>query len=207
MIKNIIFDLGNVVIDIDFQLTFNALAQLSDSLTAQECERIMKEKHIWVNYEKGFLSDTDFRNTLRHELAITATDDALDTAFCGLLLDIDPARIELIKQLSTQYRLFVLSNTSSIHVVQVEKILQRCSGVSHFTDIFEKVFLSYEMGKVKPNVDIYEQVLQEANLVAQETLFLDDMLANLEGAQILGIQTKQIIPPSFTILDLFANEI
>jgi putative hydrolase of the HAD superfamily len=63
------------------------------------------------------------------------------------------------------------------------------------------------MGKVKPNVDIYEQLLQEANLVAQETLFLDDMLANLEGAQILGIQTKQIIPPSFTILDLFANEI
>lgn len=204
--KNIIFDLGNVIIDIDFSRTFKALAALSNNLSWEDGERIVKEKQLWVNYEKGLLSDQQFRDALRQELNIIATDEQIDVAFNALLLDIDPRRIELLKRLRKKYKIFVLSNTSHIHIIDVEKILFRCTGEKHLADLFDHLFLSYEMGKVKPHVDIYEAVLAQAGIEAHETLFLDDMLVNLEGAATLGIQVKQIIPNEFTILDLFADE-
>lgn len=205
--KNIIFDLGNVIIDIDFERTFKAFTEISENVNWRESERILREKKIWSRYEKGELSDSAFRAEIREELKITASDEQIDKAFCGLLMDIEPARIELIKKLATKYKIYILSNTSHIHFLEVERILERCTGLKHFSEIFDHVFLSYEMGKLKPEVDIYEEVLKQANLVASETLFLDDLLANLEGAATLGILTKQIVPNEFTILDLFSNEV
>lgn len=204
--KNIIFDLGNVVIDINLNETYKALAALSQDFAWEDGERLFKEKQIWSNYERGHYTDAEFRDLLRQELNITASDDEIDQAFSALLLDIDPRRIELIKRLGQKYNTYVLSNTSSIHIIEVNKILERCTGEKRLEDLFDKLFLSYEMGKAKPHTDIYEAVLAEAGLNPAETLFLDDMLPNLEGAAKVGIQVKQIIPNEFTILDMFANE-
>jgi len=206
-VKNIIFDLGNVIIDIDFERTFKAFTEISENVNWKESERILKEKQIWSRYEKGHLSDAEFRAEIREELKITASDEDIDKAFCALLMDIDPARIELLKKLATKYQIYILSNTSNIHFLEVERILERATGIKRFSDIFHHVFLSYEMEKLKPEVAIYEAVLSHANLIASETLFLDDLLVNLEGAAAIGIQTKQIVPQEFTILDLFSNEV
>ena len=203
--KNLIFDLGNVIIDIDFNLTFRAFSKLSSEYSWEEVRHFIKEKHIWEDYEKGLSDDIEFRETLRKELKIKASDSELDKAFCGLLQKIQPERIKLIEELSKRYRLFILSNTSNIHFQQVEKLLFESAGINHFSEIFETVFLSFEMGKLKPEIEIYQQVLKEANLQANETLFLDDMLINLEAASTLGIHTKQIIPNQITIIDFFEN--
>ena len=203
--KNLIFDLGNVIIDIDFDLTFRAFSKLSSEYSWEEVRHFIKEKHIWEDYEKRLSDDIEFRETLRKELKIKASDSELDKAFCGLLQKIQPERIKLIEKLSKKYRLFILSNTSNIHFQQVEKLLFESTGINHFSEIFETVFLSFEMGKLKPEIEIYQQVLKEANLEAKETLFLDDMLINLEAASTLGIHTKQIIPNQITIIDFFEN--
>ena len=203
--KNLIFDLGNVIIDIDFDLTFREFSKLSSLYSWQEVRYFIKEKCIWENYEKGLVSDEKFREILRNELKIKASDYELDKAFCGLLQNIQPERIELLKDLSEKYRLFILSNTSNIHFQQVERLLFESAGINHFSDIFETVFLSFEIGKLKPEMEIYQQLLSQANLNANETLFFDDMLINLEGASTLGIHTKQIIPNQFTIIDFFEN--
>lgn len=203
--KNLIFDLGNVVIDIDFDLTFRAFSKLSSQYSWEEVRHFIKEKHIWEDYEKGLCDDNEFREKLRKELKIKASDLELDEAFCGLLKKIQPERIELLQELSKKYRLFILSNTSNIHFKQVEKLLFESAKINHFSEIFEKVFLSFEMGKLKPEIEIYQQVLKEAYIKANETLFLDDMLINLEAASTLGIRTKQIIPNKFTIIDFFKN--
>ena len=203
--KNLIFDLGNVVIDIDFDLTFRAFAKLSSEYSWEEVRYFIKDKCIWEDYEKGLINDNKFRETLRNELKIKASDADLDIAFCGLLNTILPKRIELLQSLSKKYRLFILSNTSNIHFQQVEKLLFEKTGIQHFSEIFEHNFLSFEMGKLKPEVEIYQQVLDEANIEASETLFLDDMLINLESAATLGIKTQQIIPNKFTIIDFFKN--
>ncbi|MEY4541617.1 MAG: hypothetical protein RLZZ306_3374 [Bacteroidota bacterium] len=203
--KNLIFDLGNVIIDIDFDLTFRKFAKLSTEYSWEEVRYFIKDKCIWENYEKGLINDEKFRETLRKELKIKASDNELDIAFCGLLQKIQPERIKLLQDLSKKYRLFILSNTSNIHFQQVEKLLFESSGIQHFRDIFEIVFLSFEMGKLKPEIEIYQQVLQEANIQANETIFFDDMLVNLESAATLGIKTQQIIPNKFTIIDFFKN--
>ena len=206
--KNIIFDLGNVIIDIDFDLTFRQFSKLSSQYSWEEVRYFIKEKCIWEDYEKGLVDDEQFRETLRNELKIKASDKELDRAFCGLLQKIQPERIELLQRLSKKYRLFILSNTSNIHFKEVEKFLFESSGIRDFNQIFEKVFLSFEMGKLKPELEIYQQVLKEANLQAHETLFLDDMLINLEAAATIGIHTQQIVPNQFTIIDFFnKNEI
>jgi glucose-1-phosphatase len=203
--KNIIFDLGNVIIDVDFDLTFREFSKLSSKYSWKEVRYFIKEKCIWEDYEKGITDDEKFRENLRNELKIKALDSELDKAFCGLLQKIQPERIELLQKLSKKYRLFILSNTSNIHFQQVEKLLYESSGIRNFSQIFEKIFLSFEMGKLKPEVDIYQQVLKQANIHSHETLFLDDMLVNLEAAATLGIHTKQIIPNQFTIIDFFNN--
>jgi glucose-1-phosphatase len=200
-IKNLIFDLGNVIIDIDPALTYQAFAKLSKKLSATEVEQRIKAKNFWLRYETGEFDNAQFRDLLRDELFISASDQALDHAFNALLLDIDPHRIELIEQLGQKYRLFMLSNTSSIHFEEVENILYRCSGRRHFAPMFEHLFLSWEMKKIKPNADIYEQVLSDAKLVAQETLFTDDLKANVEAAAQLGIQIVHLQAPT-TILDI-----
>jgi epoxide hydrolase-like predicted phosphatase len=201
--KNIVFDLGNVVIDIDFPKTYIALAELSAAFSEKEVERVITEQNLWVNYEMGHYTDAEFRDLLRSHLSIEATDEAIDQAFSALLLNIEPERIALIKSLRSQYKTFVLSNTSNIHIIDVERILYKCTGERYLNDLFDKVFLSYEMGKVKPHVSIYQQLLDEAGLEASETLFLDDKLENLEGAAQLGIQVAHIIPNQYTILDVF----
>ncbi|MFD1817841.1 putative hydrolase of the HAD superfamily [Pseudarcicella hirudinis] len=195
MIKNIIFDLGNVIIDILPQKTYEAFATLSNKYSWQEIEQLIKEKKLWIGYETGHFTDAEFRDLIRKELSISASDEAIDLAFNALLLEIDPKRIELIENLGRKYRLFILSNTSNIHFVDVEKILERCTGRKHFSDFIEIVFLSYEMGKVKPDPEIYRQVLQDAGIIAEETLFVDDLQANVESAAKLGINIIHIQPP------------
>jgi glucose-1-phosphatase len=203
--ENIIFDLGNVIIDIDFSLTFQALAKLSNGYSADEIAEIMTDQKIWEDYEKGVFTDAQFRTILKSNLLLNKISDAeIDEAFCALLLPIDPNRIALLKKLSKNHRLFILSNTNQIHFKKVEKMIKEATGTDIIEEeIIECAFLSYEMNLAKPDKAIYKQLMDEAMILPKETLFLDDMLPNVKAAEKLGIKTVQINPKEFTILDYF----
>lgn len=199
-IKNIIFDLGDVILNIDVPLASQSFAELS-GLSQSEILQIFREQDVFRKFETGHLSETDFRDFVRTILNQAAWEDAvIDQAWNSLLLDIPSERIELLKKLAGNYRLFLLSNTSSIHITEVNKILFKATGVEKLDDLFEKVYVSYEMGLMKPSAEIYQQVLLEAGLLAEETLFLDDNLDNITGASAVGIQTIHVQKPT-TILD------
>jgi glucose-1-phosphatase len=203
-IKNIIFDFGDVIINIDIPLTTKAFAELCGQPT-EEIAVIFTENAVFRKFETGLLDEPSFRNYLRSLMGHPEwTDQTIDTAWNTLLLDIPPARIQLIQQLSKRYRLFLLSNTSSIHINESSQILQRTTGVPYLGLLFEKMFLSYEMGIMKPDYAIYQQVLKEANIVAEETLFLDDNLDNIQAANELGIQTIHVQKP-ISITDYLSN--
>jgi glucose-1-phosphatase len=201
--KNIIFDLGAVIIDINVPKTVEAFAALlnREHLWVQEQ---LKVAGIFRRYETGEWNDAQFREQIRQVLGVAFTDEQIDNAWNALLLQIPRERIELIQWLQPRYRTFVLSNTNPIHIREVNRILQRDTGVSSLDVLFERVYLSYEMGKMKPSADIYQQVLEESGLVAEETVFLDDNLDNLASAQQLGIQTVHIYEP-VTILEYFSH--
>lgn len=199
-IKNIIFDLGDVILNIDVPVASLSFSKLSGR-EQQEILDLFKEKDLFRQFETGTLDENGFRNYIRELLVFPDwTDDMIDTAWNSLLLDLPPERVELLKNLRTKYRLFLLSNTSSIHIAQVNKILEAATGVKKLDDLFDKVYLSYEMGLMKPDPAIYHQVLEEQGLVAEETLFLDDNTDNVKAAATLGIATIHVCKPT-TILE------
>ncbi|SKB49451.1 HAD family hydrolase [Dyadobacter psychrophilus] len=199
-IKNIIFDLGDVILNIDVPVASKSFAELSGREQAEILELFSKNA-LFRQFETGELDEAGFRNYVRKILDFSdLSDEAIDTAWNSLLLDLPPERVELLQNLAKNYRLFLLSNTSSIHITQVNKILEASTGIEKLEDLFETVFLSYEMGLMKPDPRIYQKVLEQAGLKAEETLFLDDNLANIEAASKLGIDTIHVQKP-VTILE------
>lgn len=200
LIKNIVFDLGDVIINIDIPRTAQAFAALSGR-EYTDVIRLFKENELFSQFETGKLDASGFRNYVRELLSDASLDDeTLDAAWNSLLLDIPIERIELIRNLSNNYRLFLLSNTSSIHVEEVNNILEQVAGVERLDYLFEKLFLSYEMGIMKPHTAIYQRVLEEAGINANETLFLDDNPDNVQAAAKLGIHTIYVQKP-LTMVD------
>jgi FMN phosphatase YigB (HAD superfamily) len=203
-IEAIIFDLGGVIIDLDFQRSFDQFSALSGK-SPEVIRQGMFESGLLHRYEKGFYTDAQFVMEIQKVFELTDDPTSIEQAFLALLLNIPPARMELIRNLSKKYRLFVLSNTSSIHYKEVNVILKRDTGHEHLNDLFEKVFLSFELGMLKPHAEIYAAVLEQAQLKAEHTLFLDDNADNLSGAAALGIRTA-LVSKEQSILNLFHHD-
>ncbi|MFT4031424.1 MAG: HAD family phosphatase [Siphonobacter sp.] len=191
MIKNLIFDMGNVIIDIDVPRTYRAFAQMA-GISEEEATRLFHEKAFFHQFEIGKIGETDFRDLLRKEFNTSWTDEEIDAAWCELLLDMPKERLERIEALRKNYRVFLLSNTNSIHV---QEIVRRAEKHGYdFLSMFEIPFLSYEMGFMKPNPEFYRQCLQKGGLDATESIFIDDNADNIEAAKTVGISTIWLNP-------------
>lgn len=202
-IKNIIFDLGGVIINIDFQYTFEAFARLGNTDILSTLKKF-EDLDVFKRYEKGEFSDADLRNLLKKEFNTELSDAQIDKAWNALLLDIPKERVELIQRLKQKYRVFLLSNTNHIHIQEVNKILYRSTGIASLDDLFHTAYYSYKMKMGKPNVEIYEYVLQDQGLKPGETVFIDDNKDNISGALQAGIKTIHVEAPD-TILELLKN--
>ncbi len=198
-LKNLIFDLGDVIMPIDLTAPVRNFAMLAN-LPEEEVRAIWKQHDIFNQYETGLIDDDAFRGHVRRLLNSDSwADEVIDTAWNTVLLDLPVERIERIKELKQHYRLFLLSNTSPIHIRRVNQVL---TGMNQPTlkDLFEHVFYSYEVRLMKPSPEIYQHVLTQAGLKAEETAFFDDNAANIQAAAALGIQAVHVQPPR-TILD------
>ncbi len=204
-IEAIVFDLGGVIIDLDFQRSFDQFSTLSGK-SPETIRKGIFDSGILHQYEKGDYTDEEFLVEIERIFMLKGDRLAIEQAFLALLLNIPPARIELIRNLSKKYRVFILSNTSSIHYKEVNAILKRDTGYEHLDLLFEKVFLSFELGLLKPHQEIYKAVLEQALLDPQHTLFLDDNVDNLRGASSLGIHTA-LVSKEQSILKLFNHEV
>ena len=190
-IKNIIFDLGNVIINIDFDLTYKAF----ENLTEKNLKQVYQEfdnQQIWEKYELGELTNKAFIQLLRDALEINASDKKIIDAWNALLLDIPQKRIDKLRELNKNYRLFFLSNTSDLHILDVNRILKETTGVSDLKELVEVAYYSFEMKLRKPDTTIYDEVLKQSQLKASETLFLDDNLDNIIGANSIGLNTIHV---------------
>lgn len=201
--KNLIFDLGDVIIPIDLTAPVRNFAMLANMPEA-EVRAIWQEHDLLNQYETGLIDDDAFRAHVRRLLNRSDTpeswaDEVIDTAWNTVLLDLPVERIERIKQLKANYRLFLLSNTSPIHIRQVNSVLMQLNQPT-LEQLFERVFYSYEVRLAKPSPAIYQHVLTKAGLVAEETAFFDDNAANIQAAAGLGIQAVHVQPP-LTVLD------
>jgi len=206
ILKNIdalIFDLGGIIINIDFNLTLKALEKFT-SHQFGEGEYLSKHA-LFYEFETGKISEDVFFDELKKTFQLQADKKALVDAWNTLLLDIPQQRVNLIRKLSEKYPTFILSNTNPTHLVEVENILRAQTDAQSLQELVQKPYYSFEMGKAKPERAIYEQVIQENNLAPERTLFIDDSLKNLEGAGQVGLQTLHIDPKTQSILDFFSE--
>jgi len=191
-IRNIIFDLGGVILNIDPQLTVDAFRNLGWT-DFYEANNQSLNKELFYNLEKGNSSPEVFRENVRKMITNQITDKEIDTAWTAMILDIPADRTRYLEELKKEYRLFLLSNTNEIHRLKFHADFEADFGYS-FYDLFERNFYSHEMGMRKPNSQIYLEALKEADLVPEETLFIDDMKENTVAAETTGMQVLHIQP-------------
>lgn len=201
-IKNLIFDLGGVIINLDVTRTHQAFALLA-GCPLEEVKSKFSTQVFFDEYERGTLNDDQFRDHLRALLHQHVTDAQLDTAWNAMLLDIPGEKYQLLMKLKSRYRVFLLSNTNNIHLQAVNEIVFKDTGQRGLANYFHKDYYSHLMNMRKPDPEIFQQVLAENNLIAEETFFLDDNAENIEGAKSLAIQTVHITSPD-RVLSLFA---
>lgn len=194
-IKNIIFDYGNVIFNIDFTKVAEAWKRLGIN-NADKFYGHREQDPVFNLLERGEISVEDFRDKIR-ELSgkPDLTDEQIDDAWNKIFLDIPQGNHELLKKVKAKYRTFLLSNINAIHYDYVHSYLQKEFGMANNDELFEKVYYSHLVGKRKPDAEIFEQVLAENNLNPTETLFIDDSPQHLETAQKLGMQTYLMTAP------------
>jgi len=201
-VKNLIFDLGGVILDLSVEQTLHSFADLS-KLPKEEVHDRYLSAAGFLEYEKGLMSDDAFRDFVRETYAISASDQEIDDSWNAMLLGIPPLKLELLKKLQGDFRVFLLSNTNAIHVRYINDfLLPNLPEKRPLDTYFHKAYYSHQMKKRKPDADIFEQVLDENNLLPEETLFLDDYAVNIEGAKSLGIKTIHVTSPNL-ILEYF----
>ena len=184
-IKNIVFDLGGVLVDLDFKAAINGLQQAGFVNVKEQLQSFDREG-IFQKFELGEMTAEEFRTAIRENSTVTLTDEEIDALWNAMLLEIPREKLELILDLRGKYMVYLLSNTNSIHWDYVCKNAFNYRGF-RVKDYFEETFLSYEMHLAKPDKAIFEKVLQDANLLAEETLFIDDSEANCKAAEEVGI--------------------
>jgi putative hydrolase of the HAD superfamily len=191
--KSLLFDLGNVLLPIDLSLTFQAFSQLSTSFNPLEIQDKIINEGLWLGYEAGLLNDDEFRDLIIDKLNLHCSNEVFDQAFSALLLDFPSNIYSFLENLNSKFDLYLLSNTSVIHS-RIFLNNQLGPHGENLFGLFKKAHFSYEMGLVKPNPLIYQQVLNENNLLAGQVVFFDDNAANIESASKLGIDSVLINP-------------
>lgn len=191
-IKNIIFDLGGVLLNINYQKTADAFVQLGfhdfNSMYTQ-----YTADEIFSKLETGKISNQDFYDSLQAKAAQPIPVEDLQTAWNAMLLDFRTESLEKLRQLKKDYRIFLLSNTNDIHWQAFQTLFTQSTGEDSLDQYFHKAYYSHQVGLRKPNADIYAFVAADAAVEMAETIFIDDSYNNIEAAAALGFQTHLLL--------------
>ncbi|WP_419211761.1 HAD family hydrolase [Maribacter sp. X9] len=196
MIKNIVFDFGDIFINLDKQAPFREMAKFGLTQMTPALDQFAK------SYEMGLVESADFLREMQ-ALFPNATQERIKAAWNSIILDFPAYRLDFIEALKKEdtYRLFLLSNTNDLHIQQVKESM----GMEHyqrFQNCFERFYLSHEIKMRKPNADIYEFVLEENGLHPKESFFIDDTKENTDSAAALGIRVWNLQVGSQDIIEL-----
>ena len=190
-IKNIIFDLGGVILDIDETIVYKELGKMGINTT--ELAHSKEFIEIMSKFDTGIYTAPTFRKKCKDLLGIEKmTDQKFDSIWNAMLLDIPRERVEAIEKVKEHYRIFLMSNTNEIHYDLYVRDLQLRFGYNEFDELFDKSYFSFAEHLEKPDPRFFELILDHEGLLPEETLFIDDTAANIKVAQSLGINTYHI---------------
>jgi putative hydrolase of the HAD superfamily len=187
-IKNIIFDLGNVLLNLDFDASIKAFQKLGSNGEMLDHKNAYADP-IFYQLEIGKVAPKEFRNKVREILNYkNATDTQIDEAWYAMILDIPAKRVEAVKRLTKNHKVFLFSNTNQIHIDNLLNEFKAAHGFD-FPTLFETAFYSHEIHERKPDLSSFEKVIKLSGVNPQETLFVDDLEKNIIGAENAGLKT------------------
>ena len=187
--KAILFDLGAVILNINYQNTIDEFRKLGIK-NASTFYSKKTQTNLFNQIETGEITPIKFLEKLQKKTT-KATIYQVEEAWNAMLLDLPKERIKVLKNLKKDYHLFLLSNTNAIHISAIKKYLGQ-DVYNAFYNLFTKVYYSYEIGFRKPNKEAFQLVLKENNLKANKVLFIDDSLQHIEGARKLAMKTHHL---------------
>ena len=186
-INAIVFDFGGVLINLNYQATIDAFKKLGIT-DFEKMYSQAQQSNLFNDIETGKISSQRFINGLLDYLPKNTTPNKVVEAWNAMILDVPEANLQLLRDLSKNYRIFLLSNTNALHISLAFRNWNKVSE-SPIEAYFEKIYLSHEIGMRKPNQDIFDYVCLQSKLDPEKTLFIDDSEQHIIGATSLGIKT------------------
>jgi glucose-1-phosphatase len=199
--KAIIFDLGAVILNINYQNTIDKFTKLGVNNAATFYSKKV-QTNLFNQIETGMISSNEFLKALQKETK-NANINQVEKAWNAMLLDLPDERIQLIEKLKNNYSIYLLSNTNAIHIDAIKKQLGKRKWLA-FCKLFDKMYLSHELGLRKPDVKIFEYILNEQKLKAEEVFFIDDSPQHIASAKKIGIHCHHLLDDE-NIITLFPD--
>jgi glucose-1-phosphatase len=192
----IIFDLGGVILNIDYELTQKAFEN-KGVLNFKEMYSQVGANDLFKKLETGAIDEKDFYKAINHLTGLNLNDEEIESAWNAMLLTFRETSIKFLEKIRRSHKIFLLSNTNFIHLKAFRKIYERLQRAESFESLFEKAYYSCEMGLRKPDQDIYQYVLAENRLNPNATLFIDDSVQNVDSAVTTGMKGLVLLPGKF----------
>jgi len=187
-IRNIIFDLGNVLLNLDFDASIKAFQELGLDKDVLDRQQAYADP-VFYNLEVGNISPEKFRIRTREILNNPdATDCQIDDAWYAMIRDIPAKRVKIVQELNKKYNIYLFSNTNQIHISRLLPEFKAQHGIN-FTDLFIQTFYSHEIHDRKPELSSYKKVIELSGINPKETLFVDDLEKNIISAEKAGLKT------------------
>jgi putative hydrolase of the HAD superfamily len=192
-IENIIFDLGGVLLDIDYNLTRTAFEKLGVANFDEMYSQVAADK-LFQKLETGKISEENFYKEFNLCTGLHLSEQEINKAWNAMLLSFREDSLSYLETLTPRFRIFLLSNTNNIHLNCFYQIYHQKERSKSFEQLFDKAFYSFEIGLRKPDVDCYEWVINDLQVDAGTTLFIDDSINNIHGAEKAGLRTLLLTP-------------
>tara|TARA_B110000977_G_scaffold186043_1_gene251510 strand:- start:38 stop:679 length:642 start_codon:yes stop_codon:yes gene_type:complete len=199
-IKSIIFDLGGVILNLNYSKTEDEFKKIG-VLNFKEFYSQKKQTILFDDFEKGKIKQEEFISSFKESENLKIKEIDFINAWNAMLLEIPIEKLQFIDSLKKDYKIILLSNTNEIHIKKFEDNLKKNNMLEQFYKCFNKIYYSSRMGKRKPEENCFNQVLEENGLIAENTLFIDDSIQHIEGAKKAGIKTFHL-EKNMSILDL-----
>ena len=187
-IKNLIFDLGGVLVNLDRPAMREAFERLGIESIHDNVMDDYRQKELYMEFESGNISVSAFRASMRRLSNQELTDRQIDEAWITVLKEIPEYKLDWLLKLREQYNIMLLSNTNSLHWQWAKEHFFHYKG-HEAEDFFDRIYLSYKMHKQKPDVEIFKSVLEDSMITPESTFFIDDSAVNCKAAESLGIRS------------------
>ncbi len=187
MIRNLIFDLGGVLVSLDRKRCLDNFSSLLGFDDFGDYLNAYAQKGFFAKFENGDIGSAQFRDEVRNRCKVeNVTDEMIDSTLDTFLTQVAPYKVKLLLDLKEKYNLFLLSNVNPIAWKKCCELFLEAQGVD-IEDVFEKLYLSFELNASKPGTAIYNKVIEDSGIVPAETLFIDDSAANIETGRQMGL--------------------